>query len=68
MIMYVALLRGINVGLKQVKVAELKKAFEELGFENVETLLASGNVVFEAKGGNSIEFIQKIEAKLEYYF
>jgi uncharacterized protein (DUF1697 family) len=45
----VALLRGINVGgHKKVSMADLKKAFESLGFKNVRTVLASGNVVFEA--------------------
>jgi uncharacterized protein (DUF1697 family) len=47
-IRYVAFLRGINVGGHAlVKMADLKKAFEEMGFRNVRTLLASGNVLFE---------------------
>ena len=46
---FVALLRGINVGTaKQVPMAELKRAFENLGALNVRTLLRSGNVVFES--------------------
>ena len=45
----VALIRGINVGkAKRVPMADLRAAFERLGFENVRTLLNSGNVVFTA--------------------
>ncbi len=44
---YVALLRGINVGGNtKVPMVDLKKAFEELRFTNVKTLLNSGNVLF----------------------
>jgi uncharacterized protein (DUF1697 family) len=46
---YLALLRGINVGGKnKVPMAELKACFEELGCENVRTYIASGNVMFES--------------------
>ena len=44
---YVALLRGINVGTaKRVSMADLRRLFEDLGYEDVRTLLNSGNVVF----------------------
>jgi uncharacterized protein (DUF1697 family) len=44
----VAFLRGVNVGgHKTISMADLKKAFESLGFKRVRTVLASGNVVFE---------------------
>lgn len=46
---HVAFLGGINLGKRQIKMAELKTAFEDLGFEAVKTLLASGNVIFEAE-------------------
>ena len=42
------MLRGINLGKRQLKSAELKAAVEGLGFTDVKTLLASGNVVFTA--------------------
>ncbi|MEU5843194.1 DUF1697 domain-containing protein [Rhodococcus sp. NPDC047139] len=45
---YVALLRGINVGGIRIRMADLKEVFEALGFENVRTVLASGNVLFDA--------------------
>lgn len=47
---HVALLRGVNVGkAKRIAMSELRSTFEALGFERVRTLLASGNVVFDAK-------------------
>lgn len=46
---YVALLRGINVGGKNIiKMVDLRACFEEEGFEDVATYIQSGNVVFEA--------------------
>ena len=52
--MYVALLRGINVGGKNlIKMPALKAAFETAGFENVVTYIASGNVLFRAPGSAS---------------
>jgi uncharacterized protein (DUF1697 family) len=48
---YVAFLRGINVGGNSlIKMSELKSAFEDLGFQGVTSVLASGNVVFRAEG------------------
>ena len=45
---YVALLRGINVGgHHKVPMAQLKQEFQALGFTAIQTLLNSGNVVFE---------------------
>jgi uncharacterized protein (DUF1697 family) len=42
------MLRGINLGKRQLKSAELKAVVEGMGFTDVRTILASGNVVFEA--------------------
>ena len=47
---YVALLRGINVGGNSlVRMSDLKALFEKAGFERVRTYIASGNVIFSAK-------------------
>ena len=47
---YIALLRGINVsGQKPVKMPELKKLHEDLGFRFVQTYIQSGNVIFNAE-------------------
>lgn len=45
---YVALLRGINVGGRIVKMVDLKQCFESLGLTDVVTVLQSGNVIFSA--------------------
>jgi uncharacterized protein (DUF1697 family) len=43
---YVALLRSVNVGGRVLPMAGLRTAFEKHGFEDVETYIQSGNVVF----------------------
>lgn len=49
--LYVALLRGINVGGKNlIKMPALKACFEANGYEDVRTYIASGNVLFLATG------------------
>jgi uncharacterized protein (DUF1697 family) len=63
---YAAFLRGVNLGKRTVKSAELKAAFEAMGFGNVKTLLASGNVLFDAKAGKGLK--DKIEAGLKAQF
>lgn len=51
---FVALLRGINVGGKNIiKMADLKASFEEMGFTDVATYIQSGNVLFATKEANS---------------
>jgi uncharacterized protein (DUF1697 family) len=54
---YIAFLRAINVGGHTVKMDILRQQFEALGFSNVETFIASGNVIFEtmAKNGRTLE-------------
>ena len=48
LVRYVAFLRGINVGGRTVKMDELRRVFAALGFEQVKSLIASGNVSFLA--------------------
>jgi uncharacterized protein (DUF1697 family) len=49
---YIALLRGVNVGkAKRVPMAEFRKLLEALGYTNFVTLLNSGNAVFRAPAG-----------------
>lgn len=45
---WVAFLRGINLGQRQVSNADLKAVYEAKGFANVRTLIASGNIVFDS--------------------
>ena len=61
---YIAFLRAINVGGHNVKVDQLRLLFESLGLTNVETFIASGNIVFDAKAGNAQALEKKIEDKL----
>ena len=44
---YVALLRGVNVGGVNLKMADLARVVADLGYTNVKTVLASGNVLFQ---------------------
>jgi len=63
---YVAFLRGINIGGNNViKMDVLRKALESSGFENVKTVLASGNVIFEAPPTGADKLAVKIAACLK---
>jgi uncharacterized protein (DUF1697 family) len=65
---YVVLLRGINVGGKnKVPMADLRKCLEELGFSNVSTYIASGNVILESDEGPD-DVAAQIEAVLPARF
>jgi len=61
---YIAFLRAINVGGHTVKMDHLKSLFEKMGFINVETFIASGNVVFETKSKSVDSMKKKIESDL----
>jgi uncharacterized protein (DUF1697 family) len=61
---YVAFLRAINVGGHTVQMDNLRRLFEALRFTNVETFIASGNVIFDSKSGNIKSLEQKIEKHL----
>jgi uncharacterized protein (DUF1697 family) len=61
---YVALLRAVNVGGRFVRMPALVAAFENLGFSDVATFLASGNVVFRARAAGAAARARRIEAAL----
>jgi uncharacterized protein (DUF1697 family) len=63
---YVAFLRGMNLGGRRIKNDELRRHFEEMGFEEVATFRASGNVIFSAAGreGES-KLAQRVEGGLD---
>ena len=64
MIRYALLVRGINVGGKnKVVMAQLRQELTELGLENVETYINSGNIFF-----NSIEPRTKLIENLQAFF
>lgn len=58
MTIYIALLRGLNVGgHKIIKMVELKQMFESIGLTQVKTYIQSGNIVFESE--EDISFIKE---------
>jgi uncharacterized protein (DUF1697 family) len=66
---YLALLRGINVGGKNIiKMAELKASFEDMGLADVATYIQSGNVLFRASGKNPNALTSDIEEALSVRF
>jgi uncharacterized protein (DUF1697 family) len=62
---YVAFLRGMNLGNRRIKNEELRAEFEALGFADVATFRASGNVIFgSAEGRGESALTKEIEAGL----
>ena len=65
MTVYVALLRGINIGPhKRMKMERLRATCEALGFKNVRTYIQSGNIVCQAGKLSSDAVARKIEAQV----
>jgi len=62
---YVAFLRAINVGGRTVKMTKLSEIFASLGFTDVETFIASGNVIFKSRSANTAVLEKKAERALE---
>ena len=60
----VAFLRAVNVGGRTVKMDALRAAFAALGLANVETFIASGNVIFNSRARDLAALERKIEAQL----
>jgi uncharacterized protein (DUF1697 family) len=61
----IAFLRAINVGGHVVKMDALRTLFEELGCREVETFIASGNVIFTPPPKSGAAFARRIEAHLQ---
>lgn len=62
---YVAFLRAINVGGHVVKMDRLRRLFEAMGFTNVETFIASGNVIFETRAADAAAVERRVERDLK---
>jgi uncharacterized protein (DUF1697 family) len=59
---FVALLRGVNVGgNNMISMASLKASFERMGFDHVSTYINSGNILFKTKQDD----LRKLESKIE---
>ncbi|MDH4111713.1 MAG: DUF1697 domain-containing protein [Actinomycetota bacterium] len=66
---YVALLRGINVGGKNlIRMADLKTCFEDAGYHDVVTFIQSGNVVFSSPTVAAATLTERIERMLASSF
>ena len=69
MSLYVALLRGINVGGKNlIKMTDLAACFQALGFVDVRTFIQSGNVIFNAGQTGPSQLASMIEEALSKTF
>ena len=62
---YAAFMRGLNLGKRNVKMEELKKIFVKLGFTEVESFIASGNIVFESRSKSRAAMEKTIEGAIE---
>lgn len=59
---FVALLRGVNVGgNNMISMSSLKQSFEKLGFTDVSSYINSGNIIFKSKEADA----RKLESKIE---
>ncbi|HEX6072917.1 MAG TPA: DUF1697 domain-containing protein [Sphingomicrobium sp.] len=61
---YVALLRAVNVGGRQLKMGDLKRIAGDLGLDSPRTFIASGNLLF-ASDKSEPELKSTLEAALE---
>ena len=65
---YVALFGSINVGRNRLKMADLRAAFEGEGFANVETVVASGNVLFDHEDRPEVGLEEKLTLMMRHKF
>jgi uncharacterized protein (DUF1697 family) len=66
---YIAMLRGINVsGKNMIKMPALIASVEKIGFQNVRAYLQSGNLVFESKEQELVDFERNINAEIAHSF
>ncbi|NCA87088.1 MAG: DUF1697 domain-containing protein [Clostridia bacterium] len=69
MITYISILRGINVsGKNSIKMAALKKMYENLNFGNITTYVQSGNVIFQSKITDTEKLHRTIAHEIEKEF
>ncbi|MFL6331881.1 MAG: DUF1697 domain-containing protein [Pyrinomonadaceae bacterium] len=62
---FVALLRGVNVGGKNmIRMGSLKESFERMGFGDVATYINSGNIIFKTQEGDARKLERSIEGML----
>lgn len=65
----IALLRAVNVGgTSIIRMVDLRALFEKLDFDDVQTFIQSGNIVFRAKEEDLEKLAKKIQAAIEKRF
>ena len=64
MTVYVAMLRGVNVGGNSLKMDWLRGACEDVGLQNVQTYVQSGNIVFSSRAG-ALKLMQTLKALID---
>jgi uncharacterized protein (DUF1697 family) len=62
---YVAFLRAVNVGGRVVKMDQLRRLFEAMKLQHVETFIASGNVLFDTRAADTDSLEARIENELK---
>jgi uncharacterized protein (DUF1697 family) len=62
---YIAFLRGMNLGNRRIKMDALRGHFEALKLTDVETFIASGNVIFSSKQGDTTQLETTIQKHLK---
>jgi uncharacterized protein (DUF1697 family) len=66
---YISMLRGINVaGNRKIRMDELRALYESLGMEGPQTLLQSGNVVFQSELTDRPALTRRLEEGIEQQF
>ena len=69
MVVYISLLRGINVsGQNKIAMPELRQLYESLGLGDIQTYVQSGNVIFTSQPADEAVLAQAIEARIEQQF
>src|SRR5258707_10171914 len=65
----ISMLRAVNVGGRNmIKMETLRALYESLGFEDVQSYVQSGNLVFRTKLGNLVALRKRIEDAIEASF
>jgi len=68
-VVYLALLRGINVGgNNKIAMPKLQKLFEDVGFTNVVTYINTGNIIFQTDDHDQQSIIDKLELAIKSIF
>ncbi len=62
---YVAFLRAVNLGRRRVSMATCTAALEELGYDDVDSWVNSGNLLFNANKGRAVDHEASIRKRLE---